>query len=162
MTEIYADDGYTGTNSFDGPRFQRLLEDIRKAHRPGGSPRTRPWLGGIRSERSTTISAFSRPMEVRLWRWSEGSDTAAGHNSIALPFWAAANDFYTADISMIRAAWTHRRRSGPFIGASSSWGTGRTRNSGESPGGWGATLDRGGGFSPLSEERLGPGTALGV
>ena len=29
VTEIYADDGYTGTN-FDRPAFQRLLEDIRK------------------------------------------------------------------------------------------------------------------------------------
>lgn len=30
VTEIYADDGYTGTN-FDRPAFQRLLEEDRKS-----------------------------------------------------------------------------------------------------------------------------------
>ena len=56
---------------------------------------------------------------VRYVAVSEGFDTAAGHTSIALPFLAAANDFYTADISRkVRAALDARRRSGSFIGAS--------------------------------------------
>ena len=57
--------------------------------------------------------------QVRYIAVNENMDTGAGNNSdMMLPFLAAANDFYTADISRkVRAALDTRKNSGYFIGS---------------------------------------------
>lgn len=118
VTEIYADDGYTGTN-FDRPAFQRLLGDIRKKRIDLVITKDLSRLGRDQIGTVYYYQCFFPAHGVRYVAVSEGFDTAAGHTSIALPFLAAANDFYTADISRkVRAALDARRRSGAFIGAS--------------------------------------------
>ncbi|MBS6216952.1 MAG: recombinase family protein [Clostridiales bacterium] len=114
---IYTDDGYTGTN-FDRPAFQRLLGDIREKRIDLVVTKDLSRLGRDQIGTVYYYQCFFPAHGVRYVAVSEGFDTAAGHTSIALPFLAAANDFYTADISRkVRSALDARRRSGAFIGA---------------------------------------------
>ena len=123
VADIYIDDGYTGTN-FDRPGFQRLLGDIQ-----GGKINTVVTKDLSRLGRDVigTMHYYQRyfpQMGVRYISVGEGIDTAAPNGmSQVMPFLAAANDFYTADISRkVRAALSIRKQGGLFIGAQAPLG----------------------------------------
>ncbi len=62
--------------------------------------------------------------QVRYIAVNEGIDTGAkNNNDMALPFMAAANDFYAADISRkVRTALDTRKNNGYFIGSQAPFG----------------------------------------
>lgn len=116
--EIYSDDGYTGTN-FDRPAFRRMLRDIEAGRIDTVVTKDLSRLGRDQIGTMHYYQRYFPAHGVRYLAAAEGFDTAGGSGAgIALPFLAAANDFYTADISRkVRAALDARRRSGLFIGA---------------------------------------------
>ena len=118
VAKIYADDGYTGTN-FRRPSFQALLSDIEEGRIDLVLTKDLSRLGRDQAGTVYYYQCYFPAHGVRYIAAAEGFDTAAGQSAIALPFLAAANDFYTADISRkVRAALDTRRKQGLFIGAS--------------------------------------------
>ena len=118
-----ADDGYSGLR-FDRPEFMRLLRDIEC-----GRIRTVLTKDLSRLGRDQIYTAYYYQIHfpqrgVRYIAVAEGLDTAAaGAAGALLPFLAAANDFYTADISRkVRAALTARKKEGKFIGSKAPFG----------------------------------------
>lgn len=120
VTEIYSDDGYTGTN-FDRPDFQRLLKDIETKQINMVVTKDLSRLGRDQIGTLYYLQVYFPSKRVRYIAVNEGIDTAGdgGMGGIATPFLAAANDFYTADISRkVRTALNTRKQAGLFIGSS--------------------------------------------
>lgn len=123
VTDIYIDDGYTGTN-FDRPSFQRLLQDI--AYKKINTVITKD-LSRLGRDQINTMyyyQIYFPQKQVRYIAVNEGVDTGAkNNNDMALPFMAAANDFYAADISRkVRTALDTRKSNGYFIGSQAPLG----------------------------------------
>lgn len=117
VEKIYQDDGWTGTN-FRRPGFQALLADIEDGRIDLVLTKDLSRLGRDQAGTVYYYQCYFPAHGVRYVAAAEGFDTTAGQSAIALPFLAAANDFYTADISRkVRAALDTRRRQGLFIGA---------------------------------------------
>lgn len=117
VAQIYQDDGWTGTN-FRRPGFQALLADIEAGRIDLVLTKDLSRLGRDQAGTVYYYQCYFPAHGVRYVAAAEGFDTAAGQSAIALPFLAAANDFYTADISRkVRAALDTRRKGGLFIGA---------------------------------------------
>lgn len=117
VEQIYQDDGWTGTN-FRRPGFQALLADIEAGRIDLVLTKDLSRLGRDQAGTVYYYQCYFPAHGVRYVAAAEGFDTAAGQSAIALPFLAAANDFYTADISRkVRAALDTRRKGGLFIGA---------------------------------------------
>lgn len=114
----YADDGWSGT-TFQRPAFQRLLADIEARRIDTVVTKDLSRLGRDQIGTLYYYQVYFPTHGVRYIAVNEGVDTASGlGNSLALPFLAAANDFYTADISRkVRTALDTRRREGLFIGS---------------------------------------------
>lgn len=122
VVKVYADDGYTGTN-FRRPGFQALLADIEGGRIDLVLTKDLSRLGRDQAGTVYYYQCYFPAHGVRYIAAAEGFDTAAGQSAIALPFLAAANDFYTADISRkVRSALDTRRKQGLFIGSSSPLG----------------------------------------
>lgn len=122
VARVYADDGYSGTN-FDRPAFRQMLEDIETGNIDLVITKDLSRLGRDQSGTIYYYQCYFPLHGVRYIAVAEGFDTAAHTSGVALPFLAAANDFYTADISRkVRAALEVRRRGGWFIGASAPLG----------------------------------------
>lgn len=120
--EIYIDDGYTGTN-FQRPDFQRMIEDIEQKKIDTVLTKDLSRLGRDQIGTLYYLQVYFPSKGVRYIAVSEGIDTALGGGSITTPFLAAANDFYTADISRkVRAALDIRKQNGLFIGAAAPLG----------------------------------------
>ncbi|MEQ2455840.1 recombinase family protein [Flavonifractor hominis] len=118
VARVYADDGYSGTH-FERPAFRQMLEDIEAGYINLVMTKDLSRLGRDQSGTIYYYQCYFPLHGVRYIAVAEGFDTAANTSGIALPFLAAANDFYTADISRkVRAALDVRRRGGWFIGAS--------------------------------------------
>ena len=115
---IYADDGYTGTN-FNRPEFRRLLADVEVGKINTVLTKDLSRLGRDQIGTMYYYQIYFPQRRVRYIAVSEGIDTGAGGSGeLMLPFLAAANDFYTADISRkVRMALEARKKSGRFIGA---------------------------------------------
>ena len=120
--EIYIDDGYTGTN-FQRPDFQRMIEDIEQKKIDTVLTKDLSRLGRDQIGTLYYLQVYFPSKGVRYIAVSEGIDTSLGGGSITTPFLAAANDFYTADISRkVRAALDIRKQNGLFIGAAAPLG----------------------------------------
>lgn len=120
VADIYADDGFTGTN-FDRPDFQRLLKDIEAKKINTVLTKDLSRLGRDQIGTLYYLQVYFPAKRVRYIAVNEGIDTAgdSGMGGIATPFLAAANDFYTADISRkVRTALNTRKQAGLFIGSS--------------------------------------------
>lgn len=119
----YSDDGYTGTN-FDRPAFRRLLDDIEAKKINTVITKDLSRLGRDQIMTAYYYQIYFPQKKVRYIAVAEGFDTADGGAGSALfPFLAAANDFYTADISRkVRSALTARTREGKFIGSEAPLG----------------------------------------
>ena len=118
VAAIYADDGCTGTN-FNRPEFRRLLEDVESGKINTVLTKDLSRLGRDQIGTMYYYQIYFPQRKVRYIAVSEGIDTGAGGAvELMLPFLAAANDFYTADISRkVRTALEVRKKSGRFIGA---------------------------------------------
>lgn len=123
VKEIYADDGYTGTN-FNRPGFQRLLDDIENSRIDTVITKDLSRLGRDQIGTAYYYQMYFPKHQVRYIAVTEGFDTAeTGATNTLFPFLTAANDFYTADISQkVRTALTSRKRDGKFIGSSAPLG----------------------------------------
>ena len=117
------DDGYTGTN-FQRPEFQRLLEDIQCGKIDTVVTKDLSRLGRDQIGTLYYIQVYFPAKGVRYIAANEGMDTQTKEGQgIAVPFLAAANDFYAADISRkVRSALQTRRQNGLFIGAAAPLG----------------------------------------
>lgn len=118
VAAIYTDDGYSGT-SFSRPGFRQLLADIEAGKINTVLTKDLSRLGRDQIGTMYYYQIYFPQRRVRYIAVSEGIDTGGGGSGeLVLPFLAAANDFYTADISRkVRAALEVRKRSGRFIGA---------------------------------------------
>ncbi len=123
VAEQYVDDGYTGTN-FDRPDFRRMLQDIEAGKINTVITKDLSRLGRDQIGTLYYFQVWFPSKGVRYIAVNEGIDTAeSGSGSITTPFLAAANDFYTADISRkVRTALDTRKKSGLFIGTSAPLG----------------------------------------
>lgn len=123
VTDIYIDDGYTGTN-FDRPAFQRILRDIEDKKIDTVITKDLSRLGRDQINTMYYYQIYFPQKQVRYIAVNEGIDTGAkNNNDMALPFMAAANDFYAADISRkVRAALDTRKNNGYFIGSQAPLG----------------------------------------
>lgn len=120
VVEVYSDDGFTGTN-FDRPDFQRLLKDIETKQINTVITKDLSRLGRDQIGTLYYLQVYFPSKRVRYIAVNEGIDTAgdSGMGGIVTPFLAAANDFYTADISRkVRTALNTRKQAGMFIGSS--------------------------------------------
>lgn len=126
VSQVYTDDGYTGTN-FERPGFKQLLADIEGKKINTVITKDLSRLGRDQIGTLYYYQIYFPSQGVRYIAVNEGVDTGGrGGNDIALPFLAAANDFYTADISRkVRTALETRRQSGQFIGARAPLGYGK-------------------------------------
>ena len=121
VTDVYIDDGFTGTN-FDRPDFRRLIADIEAGHVNTVITKDLSRLGRDQIGTLHYLQVYFPSRRVRYIAVGEGIDTAQG-GGITTPFLAAANDFYTADISRkVRAALDTRKQGGLFIGAAPPMG----------------------------------------
>ena len=118
VAAIYTDDGYTGT-SFNRPGFRQLLADVEAGKINTVLTKDLSRLGRDQIGTMYYYQIYFPQRRVRYIAVSEGIDTGtAGSGELILPFLAAANDFYTADISRkVRTALEVRKKSGRFIGA---------------------------------------------
>lgn len=123
VIDTYIDDGYTGTN-FDRPAFQRLLQDINEKRIDTIITKDLSRLGRDQINTMYYYQIYFPQKKIRYIAVNEGMDTAAANNNdMMLPFLAAANDFYTADISRkVRAALDTRKSHGYFIGSQAPLG----------------------------------------
>ncbi len=123
VIDIYIDDGYTGTN-FDRPAFQRLLKDIECKKIDTVITKDLSRLGRDQINTMYYYQIYFPQKQVRYIAVNEGVDTGAkNNNDMALPFMAAANDFYAADISRkVRTALDTRKSNGYFIGSQAPLG----------------------------------------
>lgn len=123
VADIYIDDGYTGTN-FDRPAFQRLLQDIERKKIDTVVTKDLSRLGRDQINTMYYYQIYFPQKLVRYIAVNEGIDTGAkNNNDMALPFMAAANDFYAADISRkVRTALDTRKNKGYFIGSQAPLG----------------------------------------
>lgn len=123
VTDIYIDDGYTGTN-FNRPSFLRMLNDIESKRIDTVITKDLSRLGRDQIQTMHYYQVYFPTKQVRYIAVGEGIDTTAvGNNDMMLPFLAAANDFYTADISRkVRAALDTRKNNGYFIGSQAPLG----------------------------------------
>lgn len=121
-TELYSDDGYTGTN-FDRPDFKRMISDIE--------------TGTINCVVVKDLSRFGRDyIDVGryLERWfpehgvrfiaiSDSIDSLKGTYDMLLPVKNIFNEQYARDISQkVRSSFLAKQKRGEFVGAFASYG----------------------------------------
>lgn len=121
----YVDDGYSGTN-FDRPRFQDMMEDIRKGRINCIVVKDLSRLGRNYIEMGRLIERILPSLHVRLVSVNDNYDSAdsdSDDTQIIVPFKNLINDAYCRDISIkIRSNLDVKRRDGQFIGSFASYG----------------------------------------
>lgn len=120
-TEIYVDDGYSGTN-FDRPAFQQMISDVKE--------------GKINLILVKDLSRFGRnyiqigeftdyilpSFGCRLIALNDGVDTIHNENDI-MPFKNLFNEFYSRDISKkVKSAKVACAKDGKFMGSYAPYG----------------------------------------
>lgn len=125
IVKEYVDDGYTGTN-FDRPRFQDMMEDIRKGRINCIVIKDLSRLGRNYIEMGRLIERILPSLHVRLVSVNDNYDSAdrdSDDTQIIVPFKNLINDAYCRDISIkIRSNLDVKRRDGQFIGSFASYG----------------------------------------
>ena len=125
IVKEYVDDGYTGTN-FDSPRFQDMMEDIRKGRINCIVVKDLSRLGRNYIEMGRLIERILPSLHVRLVSVNDNYDSAdrdSDDTQIIVPFKNLINDAYCRDISIkIRSNLDVKRRDGQFIGSFASYG----------------------------------------
>ncbi len=123
VAEIYADDGWSGTN-FDRPAFQRMIRDIEEKKINLVLTKDLSRLGRDYILTGHYLERYFPEHQIRYIAVNDGIDTF--ENSIANelnPFKAVMNDMYARDISnKVRTALTTKKQNGKFIGAFAPFG----------------------------------------
>ena len=123
--DIYADDGYTGTN-FDRPDFKRMIEDVRNKRVDCVVVKDLSRFGRNYIETGKYIETFFPFMGVRFISVNDNIDSfknPASCNDIMIPFKNIINDEYCRDISKkVRSSLDIRRKNGKFIGSFACYG----------------------------------------
>jgi len=123
ITDIYIDDGYTGTN-FDRPEFQRMRKDIESGKVNTVLTKDLSRLGRDYIMTGHYIEIYFPSRNVRYIAVNDGIDTfSAGQLSDMTPFKAVFNDMYAKDISgKVRTALLTKKKNGDFIGSVAPYG----------------------------------------
>ena len=98
ISEIYVDDGWSGTNS-NRPSFQRMLSDIEDGKINCVITKDLSRLGRNYLETGGYTEVYFPEHNVRYIAVTDGVDTAKGSTMDITPFKNLLNDMYAQDIS---------------------------------------------------------------
>ncbi len=124
LTDIYIDDGYTGTN-FNRPDFKRMIKDIEAKKINLVITKDMSRLGRDYIDTGYYIERYFPERNIRYIAVNDGIDTFATNNSNndMSPFKSVMNDMYAKDISKkVRTAFNTKKKNGQFIGAFAPYG----------------------------------------
>ena len=122
ISEIYVDDGWSGTNS-NRPSFQRMLSDIEDGKINCVITKDLSRLGRNYLETGGYTEVYFPEHNVRYIAVTDGVDTAKGSTMDITPFKNLLNDMYAQDISKkIKSSLLTRQKQGKFIGVKAPYG----------------------------------------
>ena len=122
ISEIYVDDGWSGTNS-NRPSFQRMLSDIEDGKINCVITKDLSRLGRNYLETGGYTEVYFPEHNVRYIAVTDGVDTAKGSTMDITPFKNLLNDMYAQDISKkIKSSLLIRQKQGKFIGVKAPYG----------------------------------------
>jgi len=123
LTDIYIDDGYSGTN-FDRPGFIRMIEDIEANKINTVITKDLSRLGRDYIQTGYYLEKYFPLKNVRYIAVNDNIDTSGNQGvDMLTPFLSVFNDMYAKDISRkVRTALTTRKAEGKFIGATAPYG----------------------------------------
>lgn len=122
ISEIYVDDGWSGTNS-NRPSFQRMLSDIEDGKINCVITKDLSRLGRNYLETGGYTEVYFPEHNVRYIAVTDGVDTAKGYTMDITPFKNLLNDMYAQDISKkIKSSLLTRQKQGKFIGVKAPYG----------------------------------------
>lgn len=123
--EIYADDGYSGTN-FDRPEFKRMLTDIEAGKADCVIVKDLSRLGRDYIGVGRLLQKSFPALGVRFIALTDGYDSLTAdfnETSLVVPVKNFVNDAYSRDISVkVRSHQKLKREKGEFIGAFAAYG----------------------------------------
>jgi len=121
VTEIYIDDGYSGTN-FDRPDFKRMLKDIEKGRINCVITKDLSRLGRNYSMTGYYTDEYFAENNVRYIAINDGVDTMGNNNDFAA-FHNVINEYYPRDISRkVRQVKKSNAAKGLFMGSRAPYG----------------------------------------
>ncbi|MDP4110118.1 MAG: recombinase family protein, partial [Bacillota bacterium] len=123
VSDIYADDGFSGT-SFDRPEFNRMLKDIEAGKINTVLAKDLSRLGRDYIMTGHYIEIYFPSKNVRFIAVNDGIDTFSDTETGDMtPFRAVFNDMYAKDISgKVRTALMTKKKNGAFIGSVAPYG----------------------------------------
>jgi len=123
LVEIFADDGYSGTN-FNRPDFNRMLTYIESKKINLVITKDLSRLGRDYIDTGYYLERYFPERGIRYIALNDGIDTfESNSNNDMSPFKSVMNDFYARDISKkVRSTINQKRKNGEFIGAFAPYG----------------------------------------
>lgn len=122
IVDVYADDGFTGTN-FARPAFQRMIADVESGHVDCIIVKDLSRFGRDYIDTGRYLERYFPERGVRFIAVSDDIDSENKPYSLLLPFQNVLNEQYARDISKkVRAAMQSKQKQGAFIGAFASYG----------------------------------------
>lgn len=122
IVDVYADDGYTGTN-FARPEFQRMISDVESGRINCIIVKDLSRFGRDYIDTGRYLERYFPEHGVRFIAVSDDIDSANKPYSLLLPFQNVLNEQYARDISKkVRVAMQSKQKQGDFIGAFASYG----------------------------------------
>ena len=119
--QIYADDGYSGTN-FDRPDFQRMKADIENGKVSTVIVKDLSRLGREYLQTGYYTEMFFPEHDVRFIAIHDNVDSQHGDNDFA-PFKNIINEFYAKDVSRkVRAVFKAKGQSGKHLATRAPYG----------------------------------------
>ena len=119
--QIYADDGYSGTN-FDRPDFQRMKTDIENGKVSTVIVKDLSRLGREYLQTGYFTEMFFPEHDVRFIAIHDNVDSQHGDNDFA-PFKNLLNEFYAKDVSRkVRAVFKAKGQSGKHLATRAPYG----------------------------------------
>ena len=123
LTDIYIDDGFTGTN-FNRPSFIKLKKDIEQGKINMVITKDLSRLGRDYIDTGYYLEKYFPSKNVRYISVNDGIDTfSKNSNNDIGPFMSVVNDMYAKDISKkVRTVKRTKAEKGEFIGAFAPYG----------------------------------------
>jgi len=122
ISDIYIDDGWSGTNS-NRPSFQRMLSDIEDGKINCVITKDLSRLGRNYLETGGYTEVYFPEHNCRYIAVTDGVDTANGSTMDITPFKNLLNDMYAQDISKkIKSAKLTRQKQGKFMALKAPYG----------------------------------------
>lgn len=123
LVNIYADDGYSGTN-FNRPGFERLVEDIEAGLIDMVITKDLSRFGRDYITTGYYLEKYFPEKRIRYVAINDGIDTAVDNTSNDMtPFRAVFNDMYAKDISKkVRTSLKTKQIKGEYLGTTAPYG----------------------------------------